>query len=392
MTGEHPLTYLDNAATSFPKPAAVAEAMSAHLSGLAVNPGRSGFDLSLAAAAAVQAVRTDLAAFFNLPGGDANRTVFTSNATGAINLALQGVLRTGDHVVATVLEHNSVLRPLHALAAAGRITFDLAPCDKRGFVDTQAVAALLRPATRLVVLNQASNVLGTLQPVAEIGRTCRERGILLLVDAAQSAGTLPVDMTAMNIDLLAVTGHKGLQGPTGTGSLLVAPGVDVATTTWGGTGVRSAQLAHPEAYPYRLEAGTLNTTGIAGLGAGLAWLKAQDPAALLAHERALTARFLDGLRNLPKVHVLGREPDAPLDLDRHLPVVSLVVEGQDPARTGLFLDADWNIAVRTGLHCAPLVHAAMGTGELGAVRFSFGPRNTPAQVDRALDALSALSA
>lgn len=385
---ERPI-YLDNAATSFPKPPEVAAAVAAHLDNLAVNPGRSGFDLSLAAGRAVRDVRARLDALFANPARDPDRTIFCANATAALNIALRGICRPGDHVVATVMAHNSVLRPLTMMAKAGGITFDLAPCDGVGLVDPGEVAKRITPRTRLVVLTHASNVCGTLQPVAEVGRLCREKGVAFLVDAAQTAGLVPVDMGAMHADLVAFTGHKSLLGPPGTGGLVVGPDVDPEPLLWGGTGVRSADPEHPLDYPWRLEAGTLNTLGIAGLGAALAWLDAHDRQARFDREMDLVTRLLDGLSTLPRVRVQGPGAGDPTP---RMPVVSFTVEGMDPERVGLFLDADWNVAVRTGLQCAPLAHRALGTAPAGSVRVSCGPFNTPACIDRLLEGLAAITA
>jgi len=392
MTTPTPMIYLDNAATSFPKPAPVAEAIGDFLAHLAVNPGRGGFDLSLEGGLLVDKVRSRLDRFFNNPAADADRAIFTANATDALNLAIQGVCRPGDHVVATVMDHNSVLRPLTMMQNAGIITFDLAPCDQNGQVDPAAVEALIGPSTRLVVMTHASNVCGAVQPAAEVGALCRKRGVLFLLDAAQTAGVIPVDMAALQADLVAFTGHKSLLGPTGTGGLIVGPDVDIRSTRWGGTGVRSAVREHLEEYPYRLEAGTLNTVGIAGLAASLEWVATQEDGALLEHERCLADRFLAGCSDLKKVSVHGCGSPRPMALgpDR-LPVVSLTVEGRSAEEMGMFLDADWNIAVRTGLHCAPLAHEALGTTPHGSVRFSFGPFNTDQDVEEALTAMRDLA-
>jgi len=380
--------YSDHAATSFPKPPGVARAMNRHLDLLAVNPGRSGFDLALEAAAEVDRLRADLGRFFGNPAADPDRTVFTLNATSALNLAIGGLCRPGDHVVTTVLEHNSVLRPLHMLARTGLITFDLVPCDAAGFVDPAAVEARMSPQTRLVILNHASNVLGTIQPAAEVGEACRRRGITFLLDAAQTAGVLPVDMAALNVDALAFTGHKGLQGPTGTGGLVLGPGCEPRATVFGGTGVRSAEPAQPDLLPYRLEAGTQNAVGLAGLAAGLAWVIERGQETILAHERRLTRRFVAGCRGLPGVTVHGHQAGTE---ERHLAVVSVTLEGMDPEKAGMFLDQDAEIAVRTGLQCAPLAHEALGTAPEGTIRFSFGPGNTIEEIDAALAALAALA-
>lgn len=382
------MIYFDNAATSFPKPAVVSAALVRHLACEAVNPGRSGFDLSLVAGRRLDDLRRALAAYFVLPGADPDRVVFTGNATAALNLALQGVLEPGDHVIGSCLDHNSVLRPLHHLQERG-IEHDLAGCDAQGYVAAAAIEALIRPETRLVVLTHASNVLGTVQPVAEVGALCRDRNLLLLVDAAQTAGVIPVDMTALGIHLLAFTGHKGLMGPTGTGGLLLAPGVNVRSTIWGGTGVDSSRRSHLEEYPYRLEAGTLGTLGLAGLAAGLRWVQDQPVAET---EARLAERFLSGLDALPHVRVLGLEKGPTRwDPARRVPVFSLLIEGMSPEKAGMFLDAEWDIAVRTGLQCAPLAHQALGTAEEGTVRVSLGPLNTAAEVDTLLEALASFA-
>ena len=392
MDAEQSLIYFDNAATSFPNPPEIARAVSRSLHREAVNPGRSGYDLALAAGARIDALRRAVVRFFGADDLDPNRAVFCANATDALNLALRGILRRGDHVVATVLEHNSVLRPLHMLRREVGIEFDLAGCDRYGFVDPAAVAALIRPETRLVVLNHASNVHGAVQPAAEIGGICRRHGVLFLLDTAQTAGVLPIEMTAWGVDLLAYTGHKSLLGPTGTGGLLVGEDVEIRGTRWGGTGVRSAQLEHPAEFPYRLEAGTPNTAGLAGLAAGLEWLSRPKAGSILAHETALARRFLDGCRTIDRVRLFGPAAEPSVAAERRLPVVSINVDGMPPETVGQFLDADGNIAVRTGLQCAPLAHEALGTAPDGTVRFSFGPFNTAVQIDRALEALTDICA
>lgn len=382
------MIYFDNAATSFPKPAVVTAALVKHLATEAVNPGRSGFDLSRTAGENLDSLRRELSRFFHLPGGDPQRVVFTNNATSALNIALQGVLRPGDHLISTRLEHNSVLRPLNHLRKKG-ISIDLAPADEEGFLSVESIAQRIRPETRLVAITHASNVLGTIQPVAKIGDLCREKGILLLVDAAQTAGNIPVEMQAMGAHLLAFTGHKGLMGPTGTGGLLVAPDVDVEPSFWGGTGVRSREELHPTEYPHRLEAGTLNALGLAGLAAGLKWVQDQP---VVETKKKMVCHFLENVAHLKHVRILGRSPgDASWNPRSHVPVFSLIVEGMAPEKVGMFLDAEWDIAVRTGLQCSPLVHDSFGSGGEGTVRVSFGPLNTIGEVDTLLEALASFA-
>ena len=383
------MIYCDNAATSFPKPPAVAEAMAGHLRAEAVNPGRSGYDLALQAAARIDALRARLGDLFGNPARDPNRTILASGATAALNIAIAGLCPDGGHVVTEATAHNSVLRPLEALRRAGRLEYDVAPCDGLGRVDPDDLARLIRPATRLMVLNHASNVTGAVQDLAAVGRLCREHDLLLVVDAAQTAGVIPIDMAAALVDAVAFTGHKGLLGPTGTGGLVLGPRVEPRPVRWGGTGVRSASLEQPAALPYRLEAGTLNATGCAGLAAGLDWLEQRGAAALAAAERELAAAFRAGCADIPGVRTIGAAgvANAPVAAA----VISVTVDGQDPAKVGALLDVEWDIAVRTGLHCAPLVHAYLGTAPAGTVRFSFGPFNTPEQIPRLLEALRAIA-
>jgi len=267
------LIYLDNGATSFPKPPQVYEFMDRFYRSFGVNPGRSGYDLCLEAGSVVEETRKMLTRFFN--GKNSDRLCFAYNSTDALNLIISGLLRSGDHAISTTIEHNSVLRPLYHLWKYAGLEVDYVPFDSRGFVDPGDFPKRFKPNTRLVVVNHASNVIGTVQPVKEIGRCCRERGIPFAVDASQSAGKIPIDIEAMNIDIVAFTGHKSLLGPTGIGGLYVREGVDIRHTRAGGTGVRSAQRTHLDEYPYRLEYGTPNTLGIAGLQAGLKWIEKQ---------------------------------------------------------------------------------------------------------------------
>ncbi|MCP4292108.1 MAG: aminotransferase class V-fold PLP-dependent enzyme [bacterium] len=381
------MIYFDNAATSFPKPPFIAADIGEFLSTEAVNPGRSGFDLSLKAGQRIDKLRLRLARFFNHPSHDPDRVIFTPNATSALNIAIQGICEPGDHVVSTVLEHNSVLRPLHELQKFG-IDHDLATCDERGFVEVDTIESLLKPNTKLVIVTHASNVLGTVQPVQAIGQLCKARGIHFLLDIAQTAGVVPVDMAAIGADLVAFTGHKGLMGPTGTGGLLVAGDGNLKITQWGGTGVRSAERDHLLEYPYRLEAGTLNTVGLVGLNSGLNWLANNGSAQV---ETELSTQLLQGLNDLPHTRILGLEKGETSILEtHHTAVFSLLVQGFSPEKVGMILDVDWDMAVRTGLQCAPLAHAAMGTSEKGTVRVSLGPFNTPSEIDRLLDALESI--
>ncbi len=379
------LVYFDNAATSFPKPRAVLDQMVETYARLGVSPGRGSYDLSVEAGALVDAVRRQLADFFG--ARDPDRVVFAANATDALNLAIQGMTRPGDHVVSTRLEHNSVLRPLSHLRESGRITFDLVPFDDHGVVDPADVACAIRRDTRLVVVGHASQVLGAVQPVAEIAAVCTERGVPLLVDAAQSAGHVPVRLSDWGLSAIAFTGHKALLGPSGIGGLVVSPEAAVASTRFGGTGVDSASLTHTQAFPHRLEAGTVNLLGIIGLSKGLEYVQSEGMAEIHDREMALVRRLREGLAALPGVVVHSPEPRA-----GDVPILTCGVVGMAPHDVGAILDADYGLAVRTGLHCAPLAHRDLGTGDRGAVRFSLGYATTGEHVDRALEAMAAITA
>ena len=379
------IIYLDNAATTFPKPREILHRAVDAYARFGVNPGRSGYDLCMVAGELVFETRKALAAFFG--GKTPERLVFAANATDALNLAILGVLKPGDHAITTTIEHNSVIRPLNHLHRDSGVEVDFVPVELDGRVDPDEIARRFRPNTRLVIVNHGSNVIGTIQPVAEIGRRCRERAILLAVDAAQTAGVIPIDVESMCIDLLVFTGHKSLLAPTGTGGLLVRDGVDVRTTRFGGTGVHSAHPFHLEEYPYRLEAGTGNVLGIAGLHFALEYLLQRGIGEIHKQEMALFAQLQDGLAQIEGVVLHG-----PTSLEHRLAVLSFTVTGRDPADVGALLDADYNIAARTGLQCAPLIHEQMGTAPRGTVRFSVGPMNTRPDVEAALAAVSEIAA
>lgn len=378
------MIYLDNAATSFPKPPEVSEAIADLLSHRAGNPGRSGHALAVAAQAVVADTRRLLASFFG--ARDPSRVVFALNATDALNTALWGLLRPGDRVVTTSVEHNAVVRPLSALAARG-VAVARVQCAPDGTLDLEDLERALAAApARVVAMTHASNVCGTILPVRDAARLAHRHGAIFLLDAAQTAGVLPIDVVDLGIDLLAFPGHKGLLGPTGTGGLVVSPDVRLAPLRQGGTGTRSEEERQPEDLPEALEAGTVNTVGIAGLGAALRVLQGLGLAHVQAHEAALATRLLAGLRDIPGVRVHGTG-----DPRRQVAVVSITMDGWEPVDLGAALDSTFGIAARPGLHCAPIAHRTLGTFPRGTVRLSPGVSTTEDEIDRTLAALRELA-
>ncbi|MFZ5827488.1 MAG: aminotransferase class V-fold PLP-dependent enzyme [Bacillota bacterium] len=377
------MIYLDNAATSWPKPPAVKRAVLEALDE-AGNPGRSGHALALASARRVLAAREALAQLLGAP--DPARIALTANATGALNLAITGLLRPGDRVVTTAVEHNSVMRPLRALQHQG-VELEVVRCSPDGRVDPADVARALRKKTRLLVATHASNVLGAIQPVNELGRLAREAGTLFLVDASQTAGALEIDLASLPVDLLAFTGHKALLGPQGTGGLYLREGLELEPLTRGGTGSASELEEQPEFAPDRYESGTPNVPGLAGLAAAAEYLVAHGVAAVRTREVALTERFLAGLREIPGVVVYG-----PAEATARTGLVSLNLRGVSSSMLSQALEEGFGVLTRAGLHCAPAAHRTAGTYPDGSVRFSFGAASTSADVDGALEALRTLAA
>lgn len=375
------MIYFDHAATSWPKPEPVLAAMTRFLRERGANPGRSGHGLSIEAGRVVYGARERVARLFSL--GDPLSVVFTKNATEALNLALFGLLLPGDHVVTSTMEHNSVLRPLRCLEGRG-VSVTRVACASDGTLDPDDVGRALTGATKLVVLGHASNVVGTFCPVTEIGQMTGERGVLFCVDAAQTAGVAPIDLGAMRVDLLAFTGHKGLQGPPGTGGLCIGEGARgrLRPLLYGGTGSDSDSDVQPEFLPDALEAGTLNGVGLAGLAAGVDLVEATGVPAIRERERALTAQLLAGLAELPRVRVFG-----PRDAARQVAIAAFTVEGLPCSEVAAALEQRRGICCRAGLHCAPLAHRQLGTFPEGTVRFSLGPSNCEGEVTMALEAL-----
>ena len=379
------LIYLDNAATAWPKPEKVYEFAHSFYRKTGVNPGRSGFDLAIEAGNIIEDLRKRLTAFF---GGEVDvpeRLCYAYNATDALNLIIQGLVVEGDHVITTNLEHNSVIRPVNTLVRDAGVEATYVPFNDKGFVEPGFIEDAIRPNTKLVIVNHGSNVLGTVQPLKEIGRVCKDHGVLFATDSAQTAGVIPINMEEMNLDVLTFTGHKSLMGFTGIGGMFVRKHVEIRQTRSGGTGVRSAYPFHLEEYPFRLEYGTPNMLGIASLWAGQDFIESMGGVEKIhAQEMKLAVRLVEGLRELDNVIIYGCE-----DMDNHLSTVTINVEGMEASDVGIMLDVEFDIATRTGLHCAPLVHEQIGTMPIhGGVRFSIGAFNTAEDIEAAIRAMA----
>jgi len=384
---ERPLIYLDNAATVWPKPENVYHFMLDFYRSTGVNPGRSGYDLAQEAGSLLERLRGRLTKFL---GGDVDapeRLCFGYNATDAMNLVIPGLLSRGDHVITTNLEHNSVIRPINHLVREEGVEATYIPFDAQGFVEPDTIRKAIRGNTRAVIVNHGSNVIGTIQPIAEIGKICSERGITFVIDTAQTAGVIPINMKEMNVDVLVFTGHKALMGSMGIGGFCIRKHVNLRRTRAGGTGVRSADPYHIEEYPWRMEFGTPNMVGVAALWAGQEWLEEKGIGNVYAHEMKLARRLVDGLRKIDKVRIYCCE-----SLEDHLSTVSMNIDGMDAADVGVMLDVDHSVATRTGLHCAPLVHEQLGTANIhGSVRFSIGAFNTEEEIDATIKGVEAIS-
>ena len=384
------MIYLDNAATSFPKPEVVYQALDIFARTKLANPGRSSHRMAKDAERMIDDTRLALDRFFH--GEGHRRWVFTLNCSDGLNIAIKGTVRPGDHVITTDLEHNSVSRPLRAMEKAGVISLTRVE-SRGGYVDPDSVRKALTPKTRMVAMTHASNVLGTVQPIEEIAPIVREAGALFLVDAAQSAGLVPIDLRATPIDLLAFPGHKALYGPTGTGALYVSPKVTIRPWREGGTGGDSKSEVQPEEMPYALEGGTPNALGIAGLSAGLAWTAERGPEANRLHEVALLQKVVDWVES--QGHADGWQVAGRWDARTHVGALSLRSPNLDdlhPQTLADILDTSFEIAVRPGLHCAPYAHRRLGTFPDGTLRLSPGPFNTAEDVDAFLNALSEITA
>lgn len=377
------MIYLDYAATSGRKPESVYEAADDALRNASGNPGRSGHKLSLEAGRLVLETRMKLAKLFHAE--TAESIVFCLNCTDALNLALWGTLKPGDHVIASHMEHNSVARPLEHMKDKGSLVSKMPTSIENG-VDPKDVEAAITPATKLVVMSHMSNVTGTINDIEAIGEVCLRHGITFLVDAAQSAGVLPIDVQAMHIDMLAFPGHKGLYGPQGTGGLYISPDIDLDPVRQGGTGTKSEMLHQPEDRPEKYESGTVNVPGIAALGAGVQFLLDTGVEKVAEKEDALIRQLHDGLKEISGVHIIGPE-------EKRGPVLSFTVDGFDPQEVSIMLDQVFEIATRSGLHCAPDVHETAGTLETGGtVRVSPGYFTTEEEIEKCVEAVGLIAA
>ncbi|MGE0757092.1 MAG: aminotransferase class V-fold PLP-dependent enzyme [Pirellulaceae bacterium] len=382
-----PRVYLDNAATSWPKPEAVYAAVDRYQREWGTPAGRSAYAEAAEVERRLGEVRRLAAG--TIGAEDPRRIVFTCNGTDSLNQAIHGWLRAGDHVVTTCVEHNSVLRPLRTLERSRQISVTRVPCGADGVIDPNAIRQAVTPRTRLIALNHVSNVTGAIQPAAEVGTIAREHEIPYLLDAAQSLGHLPIDVRQWHVSLLAAPGHKGLLGPLGTGVLYVAPGMEshLLPCRQGGTGTQSELDEQPETLPDRYESGNHNVPGLIGLGAGLAYIQQRGLDDLRRHQSELVQRLIEGLREVRGIQLWG-----PGDAARQCGVVSLTIDGYDPQEVASMLDVSYRIQVRSGLHCAPLMHTALGTRVRGGtVRFSVGPFNTQDEVALAVTACAEIA-
>jgi cysteine desulfurase family protein len=376
--------YLDNAATSWPKPESVYLAMDDFIRTRAGNPGRGSHSMALAAKDTVDETRMLVARLINAK--EINRVIFTLNCTDALNMGLKGLLKPGDHVITDCISHNSVMRPLVKLEQQGIKFIGIRPSSGSDYPSLRDIADAINSNTKLIVLNHASNVTGVIQPVAEYGKLARQHNLLLLVDAAQTAGVFPIDIQEYNIDLLAFSGHKGLFGPTGTGCLYIGDRVELDPFREGGTGSYSEMLEQPETFPDKYESGTLNSIGICGLGAGIKYILGATIEKIQQHERGLSAFLIEGLSQIPGIRVYAARK-----IKDQAPVFSCNIAGYEPGEAGNILDQSFNIKVRTGLHCAPLAHKTFSTFPSGTIRLSPGYFNTVDDINETIAAFTRIA-
>lgn len=378
------MIYCDNGATSWPKPPQMLEQMTHFVNDIGGSPGRSGHTASVEAERIAFGVRESLAEMFNIK--DPQQIAFTKNITESLNYVIQTQLKPGDHVITSSMEHNSVMRPLRMLEDKG-LELTVVQCDSEGFLDAAKVKEAIKPNTKMIVVNHASNVVGTIQDVEAVGKVAHEAGVLFTVDAAQSAGLIPIDVEKMHIDFLCVTGHKGLLGPTGTGAVYANPAIKVTPLMLGGTGSNSEFEKQPEVMPDVWESGTMNIIGVAGLSGSLAFLKEVGVANVHKREVMLTQRFIDGIKDVPCVILYG-----PHDASKKTAVTSINIEGAVCSEVGKVLDQAFGIMTRTGLHCSPAAHKTIGSFPQGTVRFGFSYFTTEEEVDEVIEAVKQIAA
>ncbi len=377
------MIYLDNAATTYPKPKTVYNEVMRAMKEYGANPGRGSHSMAIEGARVIYETRENLARLFNVD--DPMRVILTFNATDALNKGIKGILNPGDHVITTTMEHNSVLRPLMELEKYG-IENTIVQCNNDGTIEVEKLEEAIRKNTKLIVTTHVSNLTGTIFPIEKIGNICKNRNVLYMLDASQSAGVLDIDMKKYNIDLLAAPGHKGLLGPQGTGCLIINCDDEIKHLVEGGTGSESSNIYQPDFYPDKLEAGTHNLPGIAGLNEGVKYILSNGIKSIYSHEKKLLEAFINGAEEIAKVKIYG-----PRDINERCGVVSVNIDGIDSSELAFKLDTEYNIAVRPGLHCAPLAHKTIGTEKIGVVRFSVGPFNKMADIKAAIKALKEIS-
>ena len=377
------MIYLDNAATTFPKPEAVYNAMMDCMKNYCANPGRAGHKLAMKAAREIYDTRENIAKLFNID--NPMNIVFTNNATDSLNLAIKGVVNKGDHIITTSMEHNSVIRPIKALEKVG-VENTIVQCDEQGFLNIDDLEKSIKPNTKLIVTTHASNVCGTLIDIKSISEIANKHNILYLIDASQTVGVYDIDLKDIKADMLAAPGHKGLLGPQGTGILYIREGLNIGILKEGGTGSRSEDLFQPDLFPDKYESGTHNTPGIVGLNEGVKFIFKEGIDKIKEHEEELCKYMLERLEEVPNIIIYG-----PKDANKRASVISINIGNMDSGEITFLLDSEYNIATRSGIHCAPLAHKTLGTLEQGAVRFSIGYFNTKEEIDKAVAALKEIA-
>ena len=377
------MIYLDNAATTFPKPEAVYNAMMDCMKNYCANPGRAGHKLAMKAAIEIYDTRENIAKLFNID--NPMNIVFTNNATDSLNLAIKGVVNKGDHIITTSMEHNSVIRPIKALEKVG-VENTIVQCDEQGFLNIDDLEKAIKPNTKLIVTTHASNVCGTLIDIKSISEIANKHNILYLIDASQTVGVYDIDLKDIKADMLAAPGHKGLLGPQGTGILYIREGLNIDILKEGGTGSRSEDLFQPDLLPDKYESGTHNTPGIVGLNEGVKFIFKEGIDKIKEHEEELCKYMLERLEEVPNIRIYG-----PKDANKRASVISINIGNMDSGEITFLLDSEYDIATRSGIHCAPLAHKTLGTLEQGAVRFSIGYFNTKEEIDKAINALKEIA-